>query len=488
MLPFPITAILMPASNQDDAGLIPVGFGRGELGIVARWRDGMRWCHAGGVLSRVIRGPGRLIVSLAFIAACAAWAAPAPSIAPSVVDPGCAGGSGTVISVPPSWLAGAPFVVSEMLPGGTTLVVASSGYPPASYAVADAFTPHCAPDRSFGRQGVERLAFGGQAFSIAAAVPAPGGGTVLAGSTAKGWLVARLDASGSLDPTFGSGGWTVLPWPGSASAVAETPAGDIVLGGSEGGGCCVKEWVGELNADGSIVSQFGSGGRSPIPVYRDDSGITRVWAEPDGDILALTAGGNMGCWGISISELTSAGSPVPSFQSNFTAAMRRVSPSGVFVGDVVVRSTGFLLLGTEQSTCVTGVSSTAQGRVAAFQLDGKLEPRFAAQGEASFNSPMAESVWALPRGNGQFVMAAAGPFIQSNPHARAELSFYDLSADGSIDHAFGNHGVADVQLPYLNQSYPASFVPITIATNGQVGALVTSTANGKALRLIQLSC
>ena len=439
------------------------------------------------MITVTVRRPGRLILSLISVAACVAFADPPSSIAQSLVDRGCPGGTGTAISVPQSWLAGAPFVVTEMLPSGTTLVVTSAGYPSASFAVADAFTSDCSPDRTFGSRGAERLVFGGQVFSIAAAVPAPGDGIILAGSTARGWLVARLDARGRLDPTFGSDGWTVLPWPGSVSAIALTPSGDIVLGGSQGGGCCVREWVAELNAGGGVVSEFGSGGRAPIPVYGDDSGITRVWVEPDGDVFALTAGGNMGCWGISISALTSSGSPVPSFRSNFTAAMRHVSPSGIFVGDVIVRSSDFLLLGTEQSTCVTTLSSrTAHGRVAAFQLDGKLEPRFAGHGAESFNSPMAQPVWALARNNGGFVMAAAPVSIQSNPHARAELSFFDFSANGTIDHAFGTHGVADVQLPYLSQSFPASAVPVTLATNGAVSALVTSTASGQALRLIQL--
>jgi hypothetical protein len=439
------------------------------------------------MITVAVRRPARLILSLIFVAVCVAWADPASSIAQSRLDPACPGGTGAVISVPQSWLAGAAFVVTEMLPGGVTLVVTSAGYPSASFALADAFTSGCSPDRAFGSHGVERIVFGGQVFSLAAAVPVPGGGTILAGSTARGWLVARLDARGHLDPTFGSGGWTVLPWPGSVSAVAVTPSGAIVLGGSEGGGCCVREWVAELNAGGGVVSEFGSDGRAPIPVYGDDSGITRVWVEPDGDVFALTSGGNMGCWGISISALTSSGSPVPSFRSNFTAAMRRVSPSGIFVGDVVVQPTDFLLLGTEQGTCVTSVSSrTAQGRVAAFRLNGKLESRFSANGVASFNSPMAQPVWALARGNGGFVMAAAPVSIQSNPHARAELSFFDFSANGTIDRAFGKDGVADVQLPYLSQSLPASAVPIALATNGEVSALVTSTATGQALRLMQL--
>ncbi len=450
-----------------------------------------------------IRSPGRLILPLAFVAACAACAGPARStaaatveshphaggLAHGVVDPACAGGKGTAISVPPAWLAGGGPVVTEMLPGGTTLVVASAGFPAASYALAYAFTSDCAPDRAFGSHGVERLAFGGRDFSIAAAVPAPGGGTILAGGTVtggtpKGWLVARLGASGSPDAAFGSGGWTALPWPGGVTAVALAPSGDIVLGGTEGGGADVREWVGELNADGRIVSGFGSGGRSAVPVYRDDSELARVWAEPGGEVFALAEGGDMGCWGINVFALTGSGSPVPSFQSNFTAAMRHVSPSGIFVGDVLVRSAGFLLLGTEQDACVTGPNRTAQGRVVAFQLDGELEPGFAVDGEASFPSPMADPVWALPRSDGQFVMAAK-PYIQSNPHAN-DLSFSDFSSGGGIDHAFGHQGVAYVQLPYLRDAFPAAFVPIALATNGQVSALVTSTANGQALRLIQL--
>jgi hypothetical protein len=448
----------------------------------------------GLMLADAVRRPGQLMVSLLLVAACAACASPASAsaqgvVATGLVDPACAGGTGTVISPPQSWLAGAAFVVTQMLPGGTTLVVASAGYPASSFAEAYAFTRDCAPDRAFGSNGAERLAFGGQAFYLAAAAPAPGGGILLAGSTPKGWLVARLLANGSADPTFGSGGWTVVPWPGSASAIAVAPSGDIVLGGSAGAGCCIDEWVGELNAGGGIASDFGSGGRTSVPVYRDDSGISRVWAEPDGDIFALTSGGNMGCWGISVSALTGSGSKVPSFQSNFNAAMRRVSPSGVFAGDVVVRSSDFLVAGTEQSACVGAPGGgTSQGRVAAFAFDGKLDSGFAAGGVASFSAPMAESVWALPRSNGGFVLAAAPPIFETNPNARAELRFFDLSADGGIDHAFGNQGVATLQLPYLSQAYPASAVPTALATNGTVSSLVTSTANGKALRLIQLSC
>ena len=408
------------------------------------------------------------MLSLVFVAASATGTGPATDAVSST----CAG---TVISAPQSWLAGAADIATEMQPDGNTLVVVSAGFPAAGYAIADEFTPACTPDRAFGNGGTEHLTFGGQAFAISAAIPAPGGKTILAGSTARGWLLARIDAGGRLDPAFGSGGSTVLPWPGSVSAITQTSSGDIVLGGTAGGGCCVREWVGELNPDGALIRSFGDGGRTAIPVYLDDSGIDRVWAAPDGEILALSGGGNMGCWGTYVSALSSQGRPVPGFQSSFNAAMRQVVPSQVFVAGVIIRRSSFLLAGTDQNACVSTVPSrTAQGRIMAFALNGKLT------GTTTFASPMTESAWALPRSDGGFVLVTGAPVVEVNPHARASLTVLTFSAGGR------NQGTAVIQLPYVNQSYQAGAVPVTIATNGRASSLVTSNATGKALRLIQL--
>ena len=398
-----------------------------------------------------------------------------------------------MISAPQSWLGGGGSTATTVLPSGITLVIVSSGFPAASYALAYAFTSTCAPDPAFGNDGVERLTFGGQTVSVEGVVPSPQGGAILVGGIDPlgqqngGWLVARIDVTGALDPTFGTGGWSVLPWTGSASAVTQTPSGKIVVGGSGGGGCCVQAWVGELTANGAIVNQFGSQGRSQIPVYRDDSGISEVAVETGGNILALTTGGNMGYWGVNVSALTSTGAPVPSFQANFTAAMEHVAPSGIFVGDLVVRSNDLLLLGTEQDTDVATVPDpTAQGRVVAFQSNGELEQSFGTSGEVHFASPMAQLVWALPRDNGHIVVAELQPLIQSIPHAQAYLSLFGFSADGTIDQAFGQDGTAEIQLPYLSQDMPASSLPITFASNGQVSDIVTSAANGQALSLTQI--
>jgi len=405
------------------------------------------------------------------------------AIAHGVIDSACAGGAGTVIPAPPPWLAGAASVPTTILPSGITLVVVSSGYPPASFAEVHAFTSTCAPDSAFGDNGVDRLTFGGRDFGVAAAIPALGGGTILAGQSTSGWLVARIDASGRLDPAFGRGGWTVLPWPGGASAVAQAPSGDIVLGGSVGGGCCVREWVGELSARGALVRRFGSGGRVRIGPL-EDSGVARVAVEPGGDILALTGGGNMGCWGVTVAALNASGSPVPSFQRNFNATMQRALPSEAFVGDLVVRRDDFLLVGTEQENCVTNVASpTAMGRIIAFQPNGELEASFAGRGEARFSSSMEDPVWALPQQDGGMLVVGMTPAIQAK--ARARLNLEDISRSGSVDRGYGHDGVAQLPLPFLSQSYPASYVPVSVTSNGHVSVVISSTADGRGLKLVQ---
>jgi len=436
----------------------------------------------------VARGLGRLGLSLMVLtvtAACGSTysAGPATTRAAThaVSDRTCAGGAAKTIRLPRSLRNGVGTITTAVLAHGITLVVTSSGS--ARFAIADAFTPRCAPDKAFGDNGVERLAFGDQTVTIAAVISAPGGGAILAGGATSGSLVARIDANGRLDPAFGRDGWTVLPWLDSASAVTETPSGDIVVGGSQGGGCCVQAWVGELSARGAIVRQFGSAGRSSIPVYRDDSGVGRVAVEPDGDILALVVGGNMGNWGVSVTALTSSGSPVRSFQRSFNAGMKRVLPSGIFVGDLVVRHGGFLLVGTGQNHSVTNVPDpSATGRVIAFQPDGKLDSGFGTDGEASFRSPMAQSVWALPRLDGRLLMAAVPPVIQAGERTQATIRLVEISANGRIDDAFGDHGVAQLHLRHVSLFYAV----IAAATNGRVSVFTASTAGTRVLQLTQI--
>src|SRR5271156_6781858 len=197
---------------------------------------------------------------------------------PGISDPKCNGGRGVQFAAP--WLVdGAPSIATATLDNGSTVVAISSGFPPRPLVIVHAFDTDCTPDPSFGRDGVETIAFPTFPHSephaitaINAISPARGGGFILVGQTWDGWLVGRLEQNGRLDPRFGHDGWSVLPWRGQATAVLQVPSGQIIVAGEEGGGCCVKAWVSALTSRGALDSHFGVHGRVQIP-SGEDSGV-----------------------------------------------------------------------------------------------------------------------------------------------------------------------------------------------------------------------
>ena len=144
------------------------------------------------------------------------------------------------------------------------------------------------PDTAFGSGGIVRTAVGTNADIAYAIAVQPDGRIVLAGSSiaADGrndFALARYNANGTLDATFGSGGVVTTPvGPAEdiAHAVAVMPWGRIVAAGSaristtaQGTNVAVVAY----NADGSLDRYFGNAGK----VY------AQITAQPDEVIQAL---------------------------------------------------------------------------------------------------------------------------------------------------------------------------------------------------------
>ena len=123
------------------------------------------------------------------------------------------------------------------------------------------------------------------------------------GFSSDGWAVARYNANGSLDNTFGGGGKVVTDMqPGSDVAfdVAIQPDGKIVavgLSGPSGSSSTTRFAVVRYNTDGSLDTTFNGTGF----VLTADFGNTTAYAttvllQPDGKIVALghssLSGGN----------------------------------------------------------------------------------------------------------------------------------------------------------------------------------------------------
>jgi hypothetical protein len=59
----------------------------------------------------------------------------------------------------------------------------------------------------------------------------------------------------------------------------------------------------------------------------------------------------------------------------------------------------------------------------------------------------------------------------------------NTAGHGILDRSYGHEGVGRLGLPFLGQSYPGS---VSLATNGKVSVVISSTADGEALKLVRL--
>jgi hypothetical protein len=143
---------------------------------------------------------------------------------PDISDVGCNAGRGVRLA---ARFGDIPVVASGTMADGSTLV-ASSGYPTLRSVELHSVTALCAPNRMFGHEGVATIALPPRArpghppadgvppngLWVNAVAPRRGGGAILAGTYGNDWVVGEVTSRGQIDPTFGDGGWTVLPFAG----------------------------------------------------------------------------------------------------------------------------------------------------------------------------------------------------------------------------------------------------------------------------------
>jgi uncharacterized delta-60 repeat protein len=152
------------------------------------------------------------------------------------------------------------------------IVVAGDGGAPGTFCVAR-LRANGAFDTTFGSGGRRTIDFGGDSGSLRGLALQADGKILLAGRSDLQVAVARLNPSGSLDTTFSGDGRKLFSWGGfsQATSVLVLPNGKILLGGffgPEGGNIQVAR----LNANGALDNTFGTGGKSPVDFGGDDFG------------------------------------------------------------------------------------------------------------------------------------------------------------------------------------------------------------------------
>jgi uncharacterized delta-60 repeat protein len=177
-------------------------------------------------------------------------------------------------------------------------------------------------DPSFGTDGKVITGFGDHDAAFAVAVQSDGKIVVAGISLASGnvtFALARYASDGGLDPGFGSGGKVVTDFGHTeeAFALALQPDGKIVVAGgsvSIGGDLALARY----DADGSLDASFGIGGQVTTDLGGTDT-ATQLALQPDGKILVTVSvfpsptPGSVGTGRSLLVRYTSNGSLDPTF-------------------------------------------------------------------------------------------------------------------------------------------------------------------------------
>ena len=279
-------------------------------------------------------------------------------------------------------------------------------------------------DSGFGDDGKLALPLGGAANAI---VCEPDGKIVVGGS----FGVARLHQDGSFDASFGDGGRVSIGPTNpaaSVSALIRQPDGKMVVS--------VGRALVRLLSSGALDPNFGQGGIALAPaVTNRNESITALGLQPDGRIIAsgissLRSGGGSAFLGL---RFTADGASDPTFGSggralavfNSSLAVCRAlvlqDDGGIVVGGGVLLN-GHLAFGLARFT-TTGVLD------AGFGTGGEVAIAFSGANFSQINGLALQS-------DGRIIAAGV-----ANGATAADFALARLNQDGSLDDAFGDHGV-----------------------------------------------
>ncbi len=232
-------------------------------------------------------------------------------------------------------------------------------------------------DASFGTGGIVQLTVA-QGGRFGAAALQPDGKIVAVGAAfdvAPEFAVARLNADGSLDPSFGNGGIVVtrIGRQSFPNAVVLQPDGRIVVGGgadAPSGRFALARYL----PDGRLDPAFGVGGMVLTDVTPGlVSTVFGLALEDDGTIVAH------GASGVDVAQQIGGPYAVVRYRPDgaVTGTVATALSSGLQAIAAALQPNGTLLFGTQTIRAGDVFGRAAVGRVTA---TGALDPEFATEG------------------------------------------------------------------------------------------------------------
>lgn len=340
-------------------------------------------------------------------------------------------------------------------------------------------------DRTFGSKG-EVLTAGGNNGSEWDAVAIDSDGKILTagwgnnGQTGFGAL-ARYNANGSLDSSFGGSGLIMTYLGGQAvfHALALQSDGKILVGGAEGPSNSVigQFAVARFNTNGSLDGGFGSGGFVTTSIDGDtnaiwDTGVHGLAVQSNGMIVAAGTVqhifGSPNYWTaeVALTRYDATGTLDPNFGQNGIALTPASSPTVYDAAlDVGLQSDGKIVTGGYHYFETTGYSF----EVERYTVGGVLDGTFGNGGIVT--TPLGQGFAMALQPNGDIVMAggsAVARYLPSAPEIGSFVASPNLVTAGNpvsvtasnISDANANSNIIQVAI-YLDSNNDGTLEPST---------------------------
>ncbi len=249
------------------------------------------------------------------------------------------------------------------------------------------------------------------------------------------FALARYNADGSLDSGFGSGGKLHTDFGGSfdaGQAVAIQADGKIVVAGfaSSSSSPTYSDFaLARYNPDGSLDSTFGASGKVMTNLQRNETAHALA-IQADGKIVAVgrTRAAASGLdYDFAVARYNSNGSLDTSFGGVGYVVTPFTSAYDV-ANSVLIQPDGKIVAA---GVADTSLPSTQDFALARYNPDGSLDGSFDGDGKVQTRDPVAAGAWSVAiQGDGRLVVAG-GIIARYN-------------ADGNLDPSFGSNGKVDL--------------------------------------------
>ena len=338
----------------------------------------------------------------------------------------------------------------KIVVGGQIIEYDNSGdYYTVSFFLAR-YNPNGTLDASFGTNGkvIAPVPYNGEYVGEEIALQ-PDGKIVAVGyirnvSSFSDYAVNRYNSDGTLDASFGAGG-KVITQVGDyfefARSVAVQPDGKIVVAGySYLGG---NDWafaVVRYNANGSLDTSFGTGGKVLTPVGNNFVYVGAVLLQSDGKIAVVGGSGPQNLF--TLVRFNADGSLDSGFGSNGKVFHSIFGPANFYDG--ILQPDGKI---------VAAGSSNGNTAVLRFNTNGSIDTSFAANGVFTTQDNFHTIFNIALQPNGKIVTFG---FDSSGPNFN-KFAVLRLNPNGSPDAGFGTNG--RIVTPINGEAYAGAVQP-----------------------------